>query len=73
MGYLGFEPRTIRLKAEYSTVELVTLYPDDLSISYIYDSNHRYFSNIYDYILIKLSNILNYPNLPAVESITIGA
>jgi hypothetical protein len=25
MGYLGFEPRTIRLKAEYSTIELVTL------------------------------------------------
>ena len=25
MGYLGLEPRTIRLKAEYSTIELVTL------------------------------------------------
>ena len=25
MGRLGFEPRTIRLKAEYSTVELATL------------------------------------------------
>ena len=24
MGRLGFEPRTIRLKAEYSTVELPT-------------------------------------------------
>ena len=24
MGYLGLEPRTIRLKAEYSTIELVT-------------------------------------------------
>lgn len=24
MGRLGFEPRTIRLKAEYSTVELAT-------------------------------------------------
>ena len=25
MGRLGFEPRTIRLKAEYSTIELATL------------------------------------------------
>ncbi len=25
MGYLGLEPRTIRLKAEYSTIELATL------------------------------------------------
>ena len=25
MGHLGLEPRTIRLKAEYSTIELVTL------------------------------------------------
>jgi hypothetical protein len=25
MGRLGFEPRTSRLKAEYSTVELATL------------------------------------------------
>ncbi len=25
MGRLGFEPRTNRLKAEYSTVELATL------------------------------------------------
>ena len=24
MGRLGLEPRTIRLKAEYSTIELVT-------------------------------------------------
>jgi hypothetical protein len=24
MGYLGLEPRTYRLKAEYSTIELVT-------------------------------------------------
>ena len=24
MGHLGLEPRTIRLKAEYSTIELVT-------------------------------------------------
>ena len=24
MGYLGIEPRTFRLKAEYSTIELVT-------------------------------------------------
>ena len=24
MGYLGFEPRTYRLKADYSTIELVT-------------------------------------------------
>ncbi len=24
MGRLGFEPRTIRLKAEYSTIELAT-------------------------------------------------
>ena len=26
MGCLGFEPRTFRLKAEYSTIELATLY-----------------------------------------------
>ena len=25
MGYLGIEPRAFRLKAEYSTIELVTL------------------------------------------------
>jgi hypothetical protein len=25
LGCLGFEPRTIRLKAEYSTIELATL------------------------------------------------
>ena len=25
MGYLGLEPRTYRLKADYSTIELVTL------------------------------------------------
>jgi hypothetical protein len=25
MGHLGIEPRTFRLKAEYSTIELVTL------------------------------------------------
>ena len=25
VGYLGLEPRTIRLKAEYSTIELATL------------------------------------------------
>jgi hypothetical protein len=25
MGHLGIEPRTYRLKAEYSTIELVTL------------------------------------------------
>ena len=26
LGYLGLEPRTYRLKAEYSTIELVTLF-----------------------------------------------
>ena len=26
LGHLGLEPRTIRLKAEYSTIELVTHY-----------------------------------------------
>ena len=26
LGYLGLEPRTIRLKAEYSTIELATLF-----------------------------------------------
>ena len=25
MGHLGFEPRTYQLKAEYSTIELMTL------------------------------------------------
>ena len=25
LGYLGLEPRTIRLKADYSTIELITL------------------------------------------------
>jgi hypothetical protein len=36
MGCLGFEPRTIRLKAEYSTVELATLvlsYHENIKIS----------------------------------------
>ena len=27
MGYVGFEPTTNRLKAEYSTAELITLVP----------------------------------------------
>ena len=26
MGHLGIEPRTYQLKAEYSTIELVTLF-----------------------------------------------
>ena len=26
MGYLGLEPRTYRLKAEYSTIELAALF-----------------------------------------------
>ena len=30
MGRLGFEPRTCRLKAGYSTVELATLEPSNL-------------------------------------------
>jgi hypothetical protein len=25
LGHLGLEPRTVRLKAEYSTIELATL------------------------------------------------
>jgi hypothetical protein len=36
MGCLGFEPRTIRLKAEYSTVELAALilyYHEKINIS----------------------------------------
>jgi hypothetical protein len=32
MGRLGFEPRTIRLKAEYSTVELAT------RLTYVFDT-----------------------------------
>lgn len=33
MGHLGLEPRTIRLKAEYSTIELATQF---IIILYIY-------------------------------------
>ena len=29
MGHLGIEPRAFRLKAEYSTIELVTLASKD--------------------------------------------
>ena len=29
MGHLGLEPRTNRLKAEYSTIELATLWVDN--------------------------------------------
>ena len=32
MGYLGLEPRTYRLKAEYSTIELATHYSDSRRI-----------------------------------------
>ena len=38
MGYLGIEPRTYQLKAEYSTIELVTL---------IYDFNYKEESGIF--------------------------
>ena len=31
MGCLGLEPRTIRLKAEYSTIELVTPFKYDFN------------------------------------------
>ena len=34
MGYLGLEPRTYRLKAEYSTIELATLATIVLAIYY---------------------------------------
>ena len=37
LGYLGLEPRTYRLKAEYSTIELVTLKSQELYlIKYFY-------------------------------------
>ena len=42
MGYLGFEPRTYRLKADYSTIELVTrilLLSDTYKIIYEYISS----------------------------------
>ena len=32
MGYLGLEPRTNRLKAEYSTIELATLHEFNITI-----------------------------------------
>lgn len=32
MGHLGLEPRTIRLKAEYSTIELATLIYIDYTV-----------------------------------------
>ena len=37
MGHLGIEPRTYQLKAEYSTVESVTLHK----------SNYKLLSNFY--------------------------
>ena len=36
MGYLGFEPRTNRLKAEYSTIELATHF---MSITILNEKN----------------------------------
>ena len=45
MGHLGLEPRTIRLKAEYSTIELVT--PD------------KYYYTIFFYLtILKMKNSL---------------
>ena len=38
LGHLGLEPRTIRLKAEYSTIELVTL--TDSSILFFIKINY---------------------------------
>ena len=40
MGRLGFEPRTNRLKAEYSTVELATLEIHSFRL-FLTDSNHN--------------------------------
>ena len=40
MGRLGFEPRTNRLKAEYSTVELATLEIHSFRL-FLTDSDHN--------------------------------
>ena len=32
MGHLGFEPKAFRLKARYSTIELMTLFDDKMII-----------------------------------------
>ena len=44
MGYLGFEPRTYRLKAEYSTIELVTLL-----VNIDYHNHDTSFSRFFQY------------------------
>ena len=59
MGYLGFEPRTNRLKAEYSTIELATL---PKMIAHMYINIKVFTENIiiiifFNKILIK-NNIL---------------
>ncbi len=43
MGRLGFEPRTIRLKAEYSTVELATR--STYFFDTVYNNNMNYCKN----------------------------
>ena len=48
MGHLGLEPRTIRLKAEYSTIELVT--------RNYYFIVQKYFK--FDYETLKYQNLL---------------
>ena len=40
MGHLGLEPRTIRLKAEYSTIELVTL-----TYTFIIQNNLKFYDS----------------------------
>ena len=41
MGNLGIEPRTYRLKADYSTIELVAL-----QVQFYYNSKRLFFTNL---------------------------
>ena len=50
MGCLGLEPRTIRLKAEYSTIELATLFPLMRMPHYMFKVN----LNHIDFLFIKI-------------------
>ena len=58
MGHLGLEPRTIRLKAEYSTIELATLiYRDYTAIRILLQ---LFFTTYFDFILYGLKFLIGY-------------
>lgn len=55
MSYLGIEPRTYRLKAEYSTIELVTL--SSISL-FIIQYNIKNENNLYFLIFKKNKKLI---------------